>query len=395
MELFFTSYLPSASFISDTSQLSLIDSIDSSGGAEAGPNHQDFIKFIQHVIALKVEILAMTWDPALERFNGEGSLGTVSRGGVNADMTFSYKRFRPEPTDPRYSDEQFRELQYAAIVNELTVLASPGLRDHDNIVRLVGICFELSPNNVDVWPVLVLLTANGGELARTAFIRKIVGEDILLRICGEIAKGLHALHRHGGSGIPCPVASDASERADICRRIGVFHCDVNPRNILVWRDARNGGTAVLLADFGYSKFGAADELTRLPKVEPWEAPEWHPRKFELGDIQKMDMYSFGLICLWLFFREESLVDLELPSATVESAFLALDHSAVARVQSKKAEGNSILDWARNLVRRSELGAHVKSRLERVFDLTLDTDRSQRASSMEELTNILLGPSPQR
>lgn len=53
-----------------------------------------------------------------------------------------------------------------------------------------------------------------------------------------------------------------------------------------------------MTDFGFSCFECTDnELVRVARSRPWEAPEWHDRWFHLKDIKKMDVYSFGLLCL--------------------------------------------------------------------------------------------------
>ena len=47
-----------------------------------------------------------------------------------------------------------------------------------------------------------------------------------------------------------------------------------------------------------------DHLIHMPRSRGWNAPEWHHRGFTYRDAEKMDVYSFGLLCLWLFFFDE-------------------------------------------------------------------------------------------
>lgn len=39
----------------------------------------------------------------------------------------------------------------------------------------------------------------------------------------------------------------------------------------------------------------------MPKSGIWRAPEWHHRGFRPEGARKMDIFSFGLVCLWMLF----------------------------------------------------------------------------------------------
>ena len=194
MDLFTTSDLPSSTSYDITS---LLDSTSSIGEAGSPGHHQNFIKFLQYATALRLNILPLTWEPALEGLGRDGATARVNQSFLNLETTFVYKRFKPEVTDHRLSEAQFRELQYAAMTNELIILAHPEIGDHNRIVRFVGICFELSPNAVEVWPVLVLLKATRGDLATYMSQNESLEPARLLRFCGEIAKGVHMVHQYG------------------------------------------------------------------------------------------------------------------------------------------------------------------------------------------------------
>ena len=56
-----------------------------------------------------------------------------------------------------------------------------------------------------------------------------------------------------------------------------------------------------ITDFGYSTLNAGNTLINMPKSQPWQAPEWHHRGFGISDAMKMDVFSFGMLCLWLLF----------------------------------------------------------------------------------------------
>lgn len=364
MDLFTTSDLPSSTSFDITS---LLDSASSIGEAGSPGHHQNFIKFLQYATALQLNILPLAWEPAPEALGPNGATAKVNQSILNSEMTLVYKRFKSEVTDHRLSEAQFRELQYTAMINELIILARPEIGNRDGIVRFLGICFELSPNAVEVWPVLVLLKATRGDLATYMTQNESLEPARLLTLCCEIAKGVHRVHHYG-----------------------VIHGDINPRNILVWHDVRNDGLEVVLADFGFSRFGATDDLVKLARSEPWDAPEWHPREFKLKDAKKMDVYSVGLVCLWLFFGNNTLFDLGLPSTTIKTAFMGGSRDAIARIQSRKNDNDSVLEWALELLaKKTDLDGEIRHRLERVFTLALARDPHRRPSSMGALIEILV------
>jgi len=59
-----------------------------------------------------------------------------------------------------------------------------------------------------------------------------------------------------------------------------------------------------VTDFGYSTYFAGENLIYMPRSMPWDAPEHHHRGFSHYQAMKMDIYSFGMLCLWLIFKEK-------------------------------------------------------------------------------------------
>ena len=104
MDLFITSDLPSSASFDTASLLDLASTISDAGS----PGHQqNFIKFLQYATALRLNILPLTWEPALEALGHGGATARVNQSFVNLETTFVYKRFKPEVTDHRFSEAQF------------------------------------------------------------------------------------------------------------------------------------------------------------------------------------------------------------------------------------------------------------------------------------------------
>jgi serine/threonine protein kinase len=70
--------------------------------------------------------------------------------------------------------------------------------------------------------------------------------------------------------------------------------------VLVFKDV-TGKTTIKVADFGYSTLAGEVEQVLLPKSRPWNAPEHYFGEFEVTDAKKTDVYSFGILCLWVLF----------------------------------------------------------------------------------------------
>jgi serine/threonine protein kinase len=172
----------------------------------------------------------------------------------------------------------------------------------------------------------------------------------------------------------------------------VVHGDIKPGNILMAQDIEEDVISVGLADFGFSPFSESDDdLVYVPRSEPWEAPERHIRESTLRNAKKMDIYSFGLLCLWIFFKEEYLSDLGFPLAKLEMAFSGTNREATAAIQAIKKKEDAMLDWALQLLEKKKaMTDQTRSCLEKVFRLTLIHDSNDRDATMETLVQTLSG-----
>lgn len=88
---------------------------------------------------------------------------------------------------------------------------------------------------------------------------------------------------------------------------GIAHGDINPRNVLVFRDGAVFYAKV--ADFGYSAVVIDEQTIGLPTTWPWNAPECEEQWwFTFLQARKTDLFSFGLLCLWILFKDSSPED---------------------------------------------------------------------------------------
>ena len=102
----------------------------------------------------------------------------------------------------------------------------------------------------------------------------------------------------------------------------------------------------------------------------------------------MDIYSFGLLCLWVLFADDNLLDPDFTEANIRLAFSGRDETALERLYALKRK-NLIKESALQLLlRRTDLSENICLRLQQVFDLCLDKDADKRASDMQIFVDLL-------
>jgi serine/threonine protein kinase len=152
-------------------------------------------------------------------------------------------------------------------------------------------------------------------------------------------------------------------------RKGVIHGDINPANILIFENDTNCYVAKV-ADFGYSTwFVNENELVKMPKSLYWVAPEWHHRGFTTADAMKMDIYSFGMVCLWLLFYNTQ-------------------ENTTGDFYSSLGSAKTVLDLAHQLIiAMDSLDDQRRSNLNQLFNLTLADNQAERSPDFNHLIRL--------
>ncbi|MEL6184421.1 MAG: serine/threonine-protein kinase [Myxococcota bacterium] len=95
------------------------------------------------------------------------------------------------------------------------------------------------------------------------------------------------------------VVAEAADALDAVHRLGVVHCDVTPKNILLERDSGSPR----LVDFGLAQLGVDVQRSRFVGTPQYVAPEvWRGGK----PSPKSDIYALGL-CLFYMLQGTSAV----------------------------------------------------------------------------------------
>lgn len=308
--------------------------------------HCDFLSFLGIAQNLGIDFLPITWQPALDNI-GQGATAEVRQALIALQTSFAFKRFLP--SEPTLSIQEESKI-LRALIAEILVLGHQSVRDHPNVLRLEGVCWDVNPKDDKILPVLVFQKARYGDLHTFMELdsgMKLTLED-RLDLCADIATAIMLMH--------CDLR--------------IIHGDIKPQNVLIFEDESRHYVGKV-ADFGYSScFASDDDLLKLPCSKPWHAPEYHHRPITPLQAKKMDLYSFGMVCLWLLFYnspQDSNRNFDADLKTVNSA------SQIAS-QSILAMGG--------------LSTQCKASLIQFFDAALASDPSNRSSNIQELLELL-------
>ncbi|KAJ6258751.1 hypothetical protein Dda_6804 [Drechslerella dactyloides] len=240
----------------------------------------------------EIDFVGITWQAALGTI-GKGGEGEISQADISIKDKFAFKRSVAIGTKAKDDSDIFQELN-----SEVQVLGHPKIRQHPNIVSLEGLCWEINvrpggrdwlgratPDKEKAWPVLILDKAPHGDLEK--FMRTEKGRAIKLenrmQLCAQVASALKTMHMNN-----------------------IIHGDVKPKNTLVFDSNDEIGVTVKVTDFGYSTMYSGDRDIKVPMSVPWDPPDFKRMKriFKPPVAKGMDVYSFGVLCLWVLFHEK-------------------------------------------------------------------------------------------
>jgi hypothetical protein len=152
----------------------------------------DFLSILGIAQTLKIDFLPITWQPALEMV-GHGGTAEIRQALVDLQMNFAFKRLiSVEPTQSTTDETK----SFRTLIAEISALGHPLIRDHPNIIKLEGICWDVVPGGEKVWPVLVFEKARHGDLQ--TFMEQAEGKRLSLEerlnLCADITIAVHDMH---------------------------------------------------------------------------------------------------------------------------------------------------------------------------------------------------------
>jgi serine/threonine protein kinase len=167
---------------------------------------------------------------------------------------------------------------------------------------------------------------------------------------------------------------------------------------LIFRDNLDNYFAKLI-DFGYSSGFMGADVIMMPRTQPWDAPEYHSRGFERKAAVKMDVYSFGMVCLWLLFNERfsEPVTISLDSAKGERVLISFSKPSGGDFVDQRTEyltelksKDKMCEFSHQFIMATDtLDDLQKNDLILFFNSTLVLDPNSRNTDFKELL-LLLG-----
>jgi Protein tyrosine and serine/threonine kinase len=152
-------------------------------------NHLNFYSFLSAAQQHGVEFMPITWEPARDLL-GLGASGYVNQSLIDIETSLAFKRPAGFGRDERATQEIFR-----AWLMEISILRSPEIERHPNIIELEGIAWEVVDSGSSILPVLVYRKSHLGTLR--AFLDANFGSLSInqkLRLCFDLASALSTLH---------------------------------------------------------------------------------------------------------------------------------------------------------------------------------------------------------
>ncbi|KAI3316979.1 kinase-like domain-containing protein [Xylariaceae sp. AK1471] len=328
-------------------------------------NIASFLALIQH---RNIDILPITWHDGLKQL-GTGTSGVVNQSHINLMTSFAFKRYNARNDRLENRNEYLREA-FHYFANELRAMTEPWIRQVESIVDLFGVCWEAKYNDEIMWPVLVFEKAELGSLRHFLYSkpRKSLSLEDRALICRDCV--LAVLTMHG---------------------CNIVHGDIKPDNILVFHSIQSRRYIAKMTDFGFSHFGKTDtEYITLPSTSPWEAPEHNKDPVQIRDAKNADVYSLGLLCLWVLFEGDLLANWDTYVSTHgDTDYRGLrrrDEKSLAKLKVETgllrfAEEQTDIHWSS--AQDGRIG-----RMKRFWSLALRWNSAERTSNVRELLDLI-------
>jgi hypothetical protein len=130
-----------------------------------------------------------------------------------------------------------------------------------------------------------------------------------------------------------------------------------------------------------------DDFISVPKSWPWSAPEHDYDRLKPAQARKMDVFSFGMLCLWILFEKclSGIVPLPSEAHWAESYFQGKEKRDLSkRILEDLKQGDRLVMLAKQLVMaENELSNDTKQVLQQFFSMSLACDPNQRETDLKQ------------
>jgi hypothetical protein len=150
------------------------------------------VSFLDTVQWAGVDLLSISWQLGLGRV-GQGGTADIFQSLVDVNTTMTFKRWSKDLTE---SDTQH---VYEKASAEIISLSRPTVQKHRNIIKLVGVCWDIDREQQTVYPALVSEKSTNGDMV--TFLGSDRGRSMTLQeqlgFCLQVAEALCVLHSSG------------------------------------------------------------------------------------------------------------------------------------------------------------------------------------------------------
>jgi len=146
-------------------------------------------------------------------------------------------------------------------------------------------------------------------------------------------------------------------------------------------------------DFSFSHAGAAAKgrAVLLPCSPPWEAPEYRRgASYQIQDAKQADVFSAGLVCLWLFFRNDLLLYWKGHARAYDDEYQGLfrdDEKALCKLKVENrlyAFADRCLSEYELVTHGDKLGSDMISLLRLFWSSSLHRDKMKRPQKLSDV-----------
>lgn len=155
----------------------------------ASDSHVDLLAFLATAQVNLTDFLPIVWYPSY--YLGRGGFAVLNQSPVKAEFGFAFKRLgqHSQPQDEEMED-------FSSSITELAILRHKPIASHPNVIKLEGICWEVTAEEDRILPVLVFEKAKYGDMFQFRDMEE--GKKLTIwqkvSLCAQILDALYTLH---------------------------------------------------------------------------------------------------------------------------------------------------------------------------------------------------------
>ena len=157
-------------------------------------------------------------------------------------------------------------------------------------------------------------------------------------------------------------------------------------------DSEDGSIIPQVANFGGANIYTNSNTTvEVARRAPWHAPEvgTQRRKYTHLDAIRTDIFSFGMLSLWVLFRDEVAKQFGVtPDFADDCKPIERKPTSFFTIMTSLKDQDRLRPFCQNVIQTLSLKTSQKENLAKLFELTLSPHPNERTSSFQVLGNFL-------